>query len=86
MNIRQTSYDSNNIQIGSCNVIKNSCICNGVVVHNNKVIINGEELPPVPSGKIHSSTIIDNKVYINGYEWKDGEWQRTLKALWHNWF
>lgn len=24
-----------------------------------------------------------NTFYINGYEYKDGKWKRTLKALWY---
>lgn len=63
-----------NIQIsGNCTVI------------GNKVIINGVELPPVPS-KGYNSTVINGKVYIDGYEFKDGKWKRTLKALWYLWF
>ena len=61
----------NNIQIGS-----------NYAVTGNKVIINGVELPPVPS-KGYCSTVINGKVYIDGYEFKNGKWKRTLKALWH---
>ena len=63
-----------NIQISdSCTVI------------GNKVIVNGVELPPVPS-KGYNSTVINGKVYIDGYEFKNGKWKRTLRALWHLWF
>jgi hypothetical protein len=86
IHIKQKNWDSNNIQIGSCNVFNNSCVINGTAVINNKVILNGKELPTVPSGKIRSSTIIGDKVYVNGYEWKDGKWKKTLKALWYKWF
>ena len=24
-----------------------------------------------------------NRFYVNGYEYKNGEWKRTLKALWY---
>ena len=27
--------------------------------------------------------ITKSKVYIDGFEIKDGHWQRTLKAMWH---
>lgn len=60
-------------------------INNNCIVVGNKVIINGVELPPVPS-KGYSSTVIDGKVYIDGYEFKNGKWKRTLGALWHLWF
>lgn len=63
-----------NIQIGD-----------NYIVQGNRIIIDGVELPPVPSSG-HSSTVINGKVYIDGYEFKDGRWKRTLKALWHLWF
>ena len=64
-----------------CNIqISDNC-----VVIGNKVTINGVELPPVPS-KGRNSTVINGKVYIDGYEFKNGKWKRTLRALWHLWF
>lgn len=76
-----------NIQIGSGNVIKNSVISSnsGVVVIGNEVTINGVKMPPCPA-KGHNSTIIDNKVYLNGYELVNGKWKKRLKALWYKWF
>lgn len=73
-----------NIQIGQGNVIKNSVISSGVVVIGNEVTINGVKMPPCPV-KGHNSTIINNKVYLNGYELVNGKWKKTLKALWHKW-
>ena len=61
----------NNIQIGS-----------NYAIIGDRVIVNGVELPPVPSSG-YNSTVINGKIYIDGYEFKDGEWKRTLKALWH---
>lgn len=61
----------NNIQMG-----------NGVIISDNKVIINGVESPTPPT-KGNNTTIIDNNVFIDGYEFKDGKWKKTLKALWH---
>lgn len=55
-----------------------------IVIITNRVWINGEELPPVPTKRKRlSTTQIDGKVYIDGYEFKKGKWRRTLKALWH---
>jgi hypothetical protein len=32
----------------------------------------------------HCNVFADgDRFYINGYEYKNGEWKRTLKALWH---
>ena len=75
-----------NIQIGQCNnfgnSVPNSSISNGVVVIGNKVIINGVHMPPCPA-EGHNSTIVNNKVYLNGYELVNGKWKKTLRALWY---
>lgn len=55
------------------------------IVIGNKVIINNEELPPCPSSG-HNVTTINGKVYIDGYEFKNGKWQKTLRALYHKYF
>lgn len=75
------------IQIGQCNNIKNSVISNnvGIVVVGNEVTINGIKMPPCPASG-HNSTIVNNKVYLNGYELINGQWKKTLKALWYKWF
>ena len=76
-----------NIQIGQGNVIKNSVISSnsGVVVIGNEVTIDGVKMPPCPVAG-HNSTIIGNKVYLNGYELVDGQWKKTLRALLYKWF
>ena len=56
-------------------------------VAGNKVYINEQELPKLPIDKSYTRVSqIGEKIYINGFEWKDGEWKRTLKSLWHLWF
>ena len=77
----------NSIQIGCDTNIKNSVISSGAVVVGNNVTINGTKLPPCPTKrKVHSSAVINDKVYIDGYEFVNGKWKKTLKALWHRWF
>ena len=44
----------------------------------------GYKLPK--KSKTHCLTTIGDKVYVNGYEFKDGQFKRTLKALWYKWF
>jgi len=85
MNIKQKSYGSNNVQIGVMNNIKGCNIISGACVINGTVVVNGVELPPPPT-KCYSTTIINNKVYIDGYEFKNGKWKKTLRAWWHLWF
>ena len=77
----------NNIQIGQGNIIKNFVISSnsGVAVIGNEVVINGVKLPPCPA-KGYNSTVINDKVYLNGYEFVNGKWKKTLRALWHKWF
>lgn len=65
--------------------MSNIQISNSTIISGNQVLINGVPLPPAPC-KGCNLTIIDDKVYIDGYEYKDGKWKRTLAALWHKWF
>ena len=60
-------------------------IQNGVYVCNGKVIINGIKLPPPPTN-CNNITTIDGKVYIDGYEFKNGKWRKSMRAWWHLWF
>ena len=76
-----------NIQIGSGDNIKNCTFSSnsGIVVIGNEVTINGVKMPPCP-GAGHNSTIIGDKVYLNGYELVNGQWKKTLMALLYKWF
>ena len=56
-----------------------------VIIKNNEVYINGEKMPSCPT-EGNNVSIVDNKVFIDGYELINGKWKRTLKALWHKWF
>lgn len=60
---------------------------NNVVIANRdgKIVLNGEEIE-YPNKEHHSVTIINNSVFVDGLEYKNGEWKRTLRALWHKWF
>ena len=54
---------------------------------NNEIWIDGKRLSSAPkrkNGKT-SSTVIDGKVYVNGYEYfpKQKKWKRTFSAIWH---
>ena len=59
-----------------------------VQVINGQAYYKGNPLPKLPNKHQSYSnvTIINDKLYINGYEWKNNQWKRTLKALWYNWF
>ena len=73
---------SNNIIIGNGNRITNSRIGGNSAICENTIIVNGVRLPNPPTGS-HSVMIINDRVYVDGYEFKNGKWKRTLRALWH---
>lgn len=85
MQINQKNVGNNNVIIGSRNNIKGSNIISGSCIINGTVVVNGVELPPPPTS-CHNTTVINNKVYIDGYEFKNGKWKKTLRAWWHLWF
>ena len=58
---------------------------NVIIVGNKGVFINGKEYP-LPDGKSTNSKIIDNHVFVNGYELKNGKWKKTLRAIFHKYF
>ena len=50
---------------------------------------NGKEidLPELKNGKcIHKVTQVNDKLYCNGYEWKNNKLRKTLKAIFYNIF
>lgn len=56
----------------------------GTMVLGRSVYIDGKKIPDPPCDMNNVNiTTIDKKVYINGYEYKNGKWKRTLVALWH---
>lgn len=57
----------------------------GTMIIDGKIVVNGKELLPCPTNS-RRITIVNNKVYIDGYEFKNGIWKKTFKAWWHKWF
>lgn len=58
-----------------------------IVQVNGEVYINCKQLPTCPSNSKRSSiNVVGNKIYMNGYEYKNGVWKRTLLALLYNLF
>lgn len=55
-----------------------------VNIIGNKVFVNGSLLPPVPGAKSSVSlSQAGNRLYVNGYEYRNGRWKRTLRAILH---
>ena len=74
-----------NTQIGIQNNYSASTKSSSTCVINNEAIVDGVKMPPCPA-KGRNLTMINNKVYIDGYETVNGKWKKTLKALWYKWF
>ena len=52
-----------------------------VNIIGNKVFVNGSPLPPIPGAKSSVSlSQVGNRLYVNGYEYRNGRWKRTLRA------
>ena len=58
------------INIGENNKIKN---CQTARNSNGVLEINGEKIP-YPFAEARNITMINGKVFVDGYEWKDGVW------------
>lgn len=58
-----------------------------VNIIGNKVFVNGSPLPPIPGAKSSVSlSQVGNRLYVNGYEYRNGCWKRTLRAIIHTLF
>jgi len=60
----------------------------GVLVNQSKctVVVDGKTYKFPKGVKGYNITTINSKVYIDGFELKNGVWKRTLKALYHRFF
>ena len=58
------------------------------IINQHSIRLNGEmiPLPPGRRGKCTTTTVINDHIYVNGYEYIGGKWKRTLKAIWHHLF
>lgn len=47
------------------------------------IIANGEKIPvPCYTGECDLK-VVNGRVFLKGYEYKNGEWKRSLMAIWH---
>lgn len=56
-----------------------------ITIGNKALFVNGERFP-LPNGKCSSSTVINNHIFIDGYELKNGKWKKTPRAIFHKYF
>lgn len=65
--------------------MNNKCRSKNVVIENKTIYVGGEKLPECPTD-INNITVINEKVFIDGYEYKKGKWRKTLRAWFHKYF
>jgi len=57
------------------------------VNQQKRVVVMGDKVIPFHRKMTGSSvTTINGKSYIDGYEYKNGTWKKTFKALWYKHF
>lgn len=51
----------------------------------SRVIINGKVID-IPDGDNHNISIVNDQVFVDGKQYINGKWKRTLRALFHQFF
>ena len=64
----------------------NTIIQGNIEVYGGSVFINNNPMPMCPAVDVSNVKIINQHVYIGGYELVDGQWERTIKAMWYKYF
>lgn len=58
-----------------------------VVIFDGSIIFRGSKLPlPQNYGKTNKISVCNHRLFVNGYQWTDGQWKRTPAAFWHTLF
>jgi len=59
--------------------------CDKVIVQDDDVIFNGQQIgAPRKRKRIRTLYANNGRICIDGFEYKDGKWKRTLWALLHS--
>ena len=64
----------------------NTIIQGNIEIYGGSVFINNRPMPPCPAVDVSNAKIINDRVYIGGYELVNGKWERTVKSLWYKYF
>lgn len=57
-----------------------------VMQSDNEIFVNGKSIPLEDGVVGNNTTIIDGRVFVDGKEYKNGTWKKTLRAMWHKFF
>ena len=66
----------------------NACVtCNNhiVEIYYDQIKIDGKivDNKPIKNNNNKVIKVINNKIYINEYEWKNNKWRMTIKSIFH---
>ena len=56
------------------------------IIRNGELYINNRRVEIPGSAKHYRVSQINEKVYVNGYEYTGNSWKRTLRAIFHYFF
>lgn len=58
---------------------------NDTIIYEGSVIYKGQCIPTPPNynDNCRNLTTINDKLYLNGWEWTGTKWKRTFKSLLH---
>lgn len=73
------------VHIGNGNKIKNSNICSRQLIVGEEIIVNGKRIAKPPCGG-HNISIINDRVFADGYEYRDGKWVKTFSSVFYKYF
>lgn len=59
---------------------------NKIEYSEDAIIMNGVCISKPPKYKMKNVAIIGDRLFVDGYEYIDCVWKRTLKALFYKWF
>lgn len=55
-----------------------------IMIIDGEIQLDGQPLPPLPHKQLDGSidiAQINERVFVNGYEWFDGQWRLTLRSV-----
>lgn len=56
------------------------------ILDDDYLIIDNIKYELPKKSRSNNITMINNKIYVNGYEFKNGKFKRTLKSIWYKFF
>lgn len=59
---------------------------NSIIINDKKIVINGEDFDNPFKGKSTSTSLVNGRIFVNGYEFNNGKFKRTIRSIWYSIF